>query len=182
MPPSEKQQLRQRMLATRPPPNAIAAAALARLALQNLQFPPTIAGVWPMYGEMDLRPLLQALHAAGHRIVLPYTPPRGERLSFHVWTPGAAMLQGRFGTLWPDGPAAEPDMVFVPLLAFDRAGRRLGYGGGYYDRTLACLDGRQRIGFGYASQEVEAVPVEPHDRSLTAIVTEREFIRPVQAA
>ncbi len=178
---SEKHTLRQRMLANRRPPDEAAPAALARIALQNLTFPATVAGVWPLPGELDLRPLLHALHIAGHKIVLPYTPPRGERLVFHVWEPGMAMLPGRFGTFWPDGPVAEPDMLFVPLLAFDRAGRRLGYGGGYYDRTLAALGGRQAVGFGYAAQEVEAVPVEPHDRTMGAIVTERAFILPAPA-
>ena len=166
------------MLAIRPPADEAAAAALAHLAIQNLTFPGTVAGVWPLAGEMDLRPLLRELHARGHRVVLPDTPPRGEILSFRVWTPGSVMLPGRFGTLWTDGEIAEPDMLFVPLLAFDRAGNRLGYGGGYYDRTLAALEGRQGIGFGYAAQEVESVPVGEHDRMLTAIVTEREFVVP----
>ena len=168
------------MLANRPPPDANAANALAHLALLNLTFPPAVAGVWPLDGEIDLRPLLHALHAAGHRILLPHTPPRGEPLLFHVWTPETPLRPGRFGTLWPDGPVAEPDLLFVPLLAFDRAGRRLGYGGGYYDRTLALLECRPAIGFGYASQEVAAVPVEPHDRLLAAVVTEREFIVPTR--
>ncbi len=172
----QKNELRRRALANRPPPDAGAADALARLALENLAFTGTIAGVWPMPGEMDLRPLLHALHARGHRIVLPHTPPKGERLCFRVWTPGSPMLRERFGTFRPDGAVAEPDMLFVPLLAFDRRGRRLGYGGGYYDRTLAALPGRARVGFGYAAQEVEAVPVEPHDVGLTAIITERELI------
>ncbi len=172
----KKSKLRQAMLANRPPENETAAAALAHIALQNLDFTGTVAGVWPLPGEMDLRPLLHALHARGHRIVLPDTPPRGERLRFRVWTPGAAMLPGRFGTLRPDGALAEPDMLFVPMLAFDRCGGRLGYGGGYYDRTLAALPNRARIGFGYAAQEVEAVPLEPHDVGVPVIVTELEVI------
>ncbi len=173
-----KPELRQRLLANRAPPDPEAAAALARVALASLSFTGTIAGVWPLPGEMDLRPLLHALHARGHRIVLPHTPPLGEALLFRVWTPGAAMVRERFGTFRPDGAPAEPDMLLVPLLAFDRGGRRLGYGGGYYDRTLAALPGRPRIGFGYAAQQVEAVPVEPHDVGLDAIVTECEVIWP----
>ena len=178
----QKQALRQRLLANRAPPDPAAATAastaLANLALQRLSFTGTIAGVWPLAGEMDLRPLLHALHARGHRIVLPHTPPRGAALCFRVWAPGSAMLRERFGTWRPDGALAEPDMLFVPLLAFDRSGHRLGYGGGYYDRTLAALPGRPAIGFGYARQEVERVPVEPHDVGLTAILTERELIVP----
>ena len=173
---SEKSKLRQRMLANRLPADETAAAALAQIALQNLVFTGTVAGVWPLPGEMDLRPLLHALHARGHRIVLPDTPPRGERLRFRIWTPDTAMLPGRFGTLQPDGALAEPDMLFVPMLAFDRCGGRLGYGGGYYDRTLAALPGRARIGFGYAAQEVAAVPLEPHDVGVQTIVTELEVI------
>ncbi len=87
------------------------------------------------------------------------------------------MISGRFGTLSPDGPVGTPDILFVPLLAFDRLGHRLGYGGGYYDRTLAALPGRTAIGFGFSALEVDSVPIGPHDHPLNAIVTEKEIIR-----
>ena len=174
---TDKQAARMRAIAARPPPSAAASEALTRVALGGLTFEGTIAGVWPLPGEIDIRPLLLALHSRGHRIVLPYTPPLGERLSFHVWAPGAPMLAGRFGTMHPAGEAAEPDMLLVPLLAFDGAGNRLGYGGGYYDRTLAALPGRLAVGFGYACQEIEAVPAEAHDRALDAVVTEQRVVR-----
>ncbi len=173
----QKHQLRTEMLANRLVSAANAGQALARLALADLPFPTTIAGVWPLPGEMDLRPLLHALHDGGHTVVLPQTPPRGNPLCFRIWTPGCPMRRETFGTCCPDGPLAEPDMVFVPLLAFDRAGNRLGYGGGYYDRTLAAHPGRPAIGFGYAAQEVPFVPTEPHDQTLAVIVTEHEVIR-----
>jgi 5-formyltetrahydrofolate cyclo-ligase len=126
---------------------------------------------------MDLRPLLLALHGRGHPIVLPQTPPRGAPLLFRSWHPGSAMIRERFGTFYPDGPLAAPGVVFVPLVGFDRTGARLGYGGGYYDRTLAALPGVLAIGYGHAAQEVPAIPTEPHDWRLPIIVTEREIIR-----
>ena len=132
-----------------------------------------VAAVWPLPGEPDLRPLLHDLHARGRSVLLPETTPRGQALLFRRWTPACTMLPGRFGTHAPDGQLATPDVVLVPFLAFDRRGRRLGYGGGYYDRTLAGLPHGLSVGFGYASQEVEAVPIEPHDRPLDLIVTER---------
>jgi 5-formyltetrahydrofolate cyclo-ligase len=153
--------------------DALAAQVLRGVALQPGAI---VAGVWPLPGEMDLRPLMRALHARGHPIVLPETPPRGRPLVFRSWTPGCDMVAERFGTQSPTGAVATPDVVFVPLLAFDRAGFRLGYGGGYYDRTLPTLPGRLAIGFGYAAQEVERVPTEPHDRRLDMIATERGIL------
>jgi 5-formyltetrahydrofolate cyclo-ligase len=156
----------------------LAGEALAALVLRDLAFPigAVVAGVWPMPGEMDLRPLLHALHARGHPIALPETPARGNPLLFRRWTPTSAMVRERFGTYRPDGDPIVPDILFVPLLAFDRRGFRLGYGGGFYDRTLAALPGRLAVGFGYAAQEVDRVPAEPHDIPLATIATEREII------
>jgi 5-formyltetrahydrofolate cyclo-ligase len=131
-----------------------------------------VAGVWPLGQEIDIRPLLLALHERGHAILLPETTPRGNALIFRHWSPESVMIKERFGTFRPDGETGVPDLLLVPLLAFDRAGNRLGYGGGYYDRTLAALPGRPAIGFGYACQEVDTLPAEPHDRPLDAIATE----------
>ena len=132
-----------------------------------------VAGFWPLPGEVDLRPLLLALAGRGHRILLPETTPRGECLRFRRWRPGAALVPGRWGTLHPEGEEAEPDFVLVPLLAWDGAGRRLGYGGGYYDRTLAALPGRLRLGCAFACQRVEEVPAGPGDALLDAVATEQ---------
>jgi 5-formyltetrahydrofolate cyclo-ligase len=150
-------------------------ATLAAHVLRDAVFAPgsAVAGVWPLPGEIDLTPLWDALHARGHTILLPETPRHGRTLIFRVWHPGCAMLPGRFGTAWPDGPVGTPDCIFVPLLAFDRAGNRLGYGGGYYDTTLAAHPGVPAVGFGYAAQEVPAVPADTHDRGLDAVFTER---------
>jgi 5-formyltetrahydrofolate cyclo-ligase len=135
-----------------------------------------VGGFWPLADEIDIRPLLAALHARGHAVGLPVTPPRGQPLTFHAWQPGAALHPGRFGTLAPDGSAVTPDVLLVPLLAFDRRGQRLGYGGGYYDRTIAALPGVYTIGCAYAVQEISAVPSGPTDMPLDRVATERGLI------
>ena len=138
---------------------------------------PAISGVWPLPGELDLRPLLALLHARGQVVLLPQTTPRGQPLVFRRWHPGATMLAGRFGTVHPDSEAATPGLLLVPLLAFDDRLMRLGYGGGYYDRTLAGLPGCEAIGFAYARQQVAAVPTGAFDVPLDAIVTEAGVLR-----
>ena len=154
-------------------------AALARHVLAAGIIPPgaAVSGFWPMAGEIDIRPLLHALDAGGHAVLLPQTPPRGQPLVFRRWTPDTPMIRERFGTLRPDGPLAEPDILLVPLLAFDRTGNRLGYGGGYYDRTLAALPGRPAIGCAFAAQELDAVPTDEYDARLSAVATERGLTR-----
>jgi 5-formyltetrahydrofolate cyclo-ligase len=136
-----------------------------------------VAGFWPLEGEIDIRPLLEALHARGHAVLLPQTPRRGNPLIFRRWHPGMEMVRERFGTLRPAGEVMTPGVLFVPLLAFDRCGRRLGYGGGYYDHTLRGLPGATAIGCAFAAQEVDEVPAGPGDARLDAIATEREIIR-----
>lgn len=158
-----------------------AGEALRDLILREIP-PPAgalVGGFWPMGVEIDSRPLLTALHARGHRLALPVTTPRGQPLVFRPWSPGTEMARGVFGTQHPAaGEAVEPDWLIVPLLAFDRRCARLGYGGGYYDRTLAALPGAVAIGVAYAAQEVPEVPIGPHDVPLHAVATERELIRP----
>ncbi len=175
-----KQQARAAALAARAGSHpADAGERLAAHVLAGFVLPrgTPVAGFWPMPDEIDIRPLLTALHVRGHPILLPETPPRGRPLLFRRWEPGAAMVAERFGTLRPAGPRGMPEVLLVPLLAFDRAGYRLGYGGGYYDRTLAALTGALAIGCAFAAQEVEAVPVGPHDVRLDAVATERGVIR-----
>jgi 5-formyltetrahydrofolate cyclo-ligase len=135
-----------------------------------------VGGFLPIHNEIDPRPLLAALAARGHRLVLPETPPKGAALIFRRWTPGDPLVRGRFGTLHPAGEELRPDYLLVPLLAFDRAGHRLGYGGGYYDRTLAALPAAFRLGIAFAAQEMQALPAEPHDIRLHAVATETDII------
>jgi 5-formyltetrahydrofolate cyclo-ligase len=155
-------------------PKRLAEALLARHA------PPAaavIAGYWPMGEEMDPRPLMLALASRGHPLALPVTPPRGQPLTFRAWAPGEALRPGPMGTSEPaEGALVNPDWLLVPLLAFDCAGRRLGYGGGYYDRTLAALPGAKPIGIAYAAQEMAEVPAGPQDMRLPLIATESGVI------
>jgi 5-formyltetrahydrofolate cyclo-ligase len=131
-----------------------------------------VAGYWPMPGEIDIRPLLLALLGRGHAVLLPETPPRGNPLLFRHWRPGTKMLPEPFGTSRPDAPRGTPTHLLVPLLAFDVHCNRLGYGGGYYDRTIPTLPGVVTIGCAFAAQQVDELPVLPHDAPLDAIATE----------
>lgn len=136
-----------------------------------------VSGFWPLPGEIDIRPLLLTLHGRGHPIVLPCTPPPGQALSFHRWRPGQLLVPGRMGILEPDAASErlEPDVLLVPLVAFDRGMRRLGHGAGYYDRTLALLRGKKRvlaIGIAFSGQEVGRVPADENDAPLDRVATE----------
>lgn len=136
------------------------------------------AGFWPMGPEIDPRPLLRALAARGHALALPVTPRRGQPLLFRRWRWGEALASGPMGTRQPAaGETVTPDWLLVPLLAFDQAGRRLGYGGGYYDRTLAGLPAATALGCAYAAQEIPEVPAGPLDWRLAGVATESGVIR-----
>ena len=170
-----KRALRQRALAARATWDAAAAgAAVADSVLR--EYPPpngaVVSGFWPIGEELDIRPLLIALHERGHPIVLPVTPKRGNPLTFRLWRPGDALEPERFGTFRPTGEEAVPDFLLVPLLAFDRRGYRLGYGAGFYDRTLAGLPDHIALGVALAAQEVAEVPAGPTDVPLHAVATE----------
>jgi 5-formyltetrahydrofolate cyclo-ligase len=137
-----------------------------------------VAGFWPLVGEIDVLPLLKGLAAQGYSLCLPVTPRRGLPLTFRRWRLGEALIEGRFGTRHPEAEdLVTPDFILTPLLAFDRSGRRLGYGGGYYDRTFAALPVAFRLGCAFAAQEVAEVPVGPEDVALNAIATELEVVR-----
>jgi 5-formyltetrahydrofolate cyclo-ligase len=156
-----------------------AGRALALHVLRECPPPPgaVVSGFWPLGAEIDIRPLLLALYDQGHPIALPVTPRRGEALTFRGWQPGDVLVPERFGTMRPVGGILVPDVLLIPLLAFDAAGGRLGYGGGFYDRTLAGLPGRFRMGCAFAAQQVDAVPVGPYDIPLDAVATEHGIIR-----
>lgn len=175
-----KQAMRQRALAAREAWDPVAAGeALTRHVLRGGKPPQpgsVVSGFWPIGREIDIRPLLLALHERGHPIVLPVTPKRGNPLSFRLWRPGDVLQPERFGTFRPVGDPAVPDFLLVPLLAFDRRGHRLGYGAGFYDRTLAALPGRYALGVAYAAQEVPEVPAGPSDVALDAVATDSGVI------
>jgi 5-formyltetrahydrofolate cyclo-ligase len=173
-----KRALRQRMLRAREAWDPSVGAAVAENVLRETPPPPgaVVSGFWPIGQEINIQPLLLALHRRGHRIVLPETPKRGNPLIFRVWRPSSIMVKERFGTMHPDGPVLVPDFLLVPLLAFDRRGHRIGYGAGYYDRTLAGLPQRFRLGVAYAAQELDEVPAGPYDACLDAVATERGVI------
>lgn len=139
----------------------------------------TLAGYMPMRTEIDCLPAMSA-HAGA--VGVPVILGRGQALRFRRWTPDARMVPGHFGALIPEaGEWIEPRVLIVPLLAFDRRGYRLGYGGGFYDRTLEGLRARgpvTAIGFAFAAQEVPEVPTEATDQKLDLIVTEGETITP----
>jgi len=175
-----KRTLRERMLVARQAWDPEAAGlALVRHVLAGAPPPPgaVVSGFWPIGKEIDIRPLMHALYERGHGVVLPVTPKRGNPLSFLGWRPGDVLEPERFGTFRPTGEPATPDFLLVPLLAFDRRGHRLGYGAGFYDRTLAALPaGRYAMGVAYAAQEVPEVPAGPTDIRLNAVATERGVI------
>ena len=141
-----------------------------------------VSGYWPIASEIDVMPLLRELATRGHRIALPAVAGKDRPLVFRDWRDGDDMADGPFGIREPLASAAgiEPRIVLTPLLAFDRDGYRLGYGGGFYDRSLAVLR-RARptlaIGIAWAAQEVPAVPHDRRDQPLDWVATEREAIR-----
>ena len=132
-----------------------------------------LAGYMPMRTEIDPLPAM-AVHQGpvGVPVILAAASP----LRFRAWGPGVAMVPGEFGALIPqEGSWIEPDVVIVPMLAFDARGYRLGYGGGFYDRTLEGLRARHpvlAVGFAFDAQEVAEVPIDQYDQPLDAVVTE----------
>lgn len=171
-----KAEARRVALARRAAMDPALGARLGAHLLREVPPPPgtVVAGFWPMGPEIDIRPLLHELAGRGHPIALPVTPKRGQPLSFRRWRPGDALARGPMGTSQPapEAEALTPDWLLVPLLAFDRAGNRLGYGAGYYDRTLAGLPEARRIGCAYACQMLDEVPAGPDDVPLHAVATE----------
>ena len=141
-----------------------------------------VSAYWPLDDEFDARPIMHFFHRADCAVGLPVVAGRAKPLLFRRWTPDMALVKADFNVMVPpaDGEAIVPGLMFVPLLAFDRRGFRLGYGGGYYDRTIAALSQAGRaplcIGLAFAMQEVAAVPAGPQDRRLDWIVTEKEAI------
>ena len=133
------------------------------------------AGYWPIRGEPDLRPLLSDLHGAGVRIVLPVVATRAAPLVFRRWAPGMRMVRGHWNIPVPppEAEALTPGIALAPCLGWDDGCYRLGWGGGYYDRTLAALSPRPvTIGIALAAARLATIYPQPHDIPLDIIVTE----------
>lgn len=167
-----------RSLAAKAPDAAERAAALAPAELFSAR---VVAGYAPQGAEIDPGPLMRRFEAAGARIALPVSPGPGQPLVFRAWTPAAERVVDAAGISAPppSAQALEPDLLIVPLLAFDRSGMRLGQGAGYFDRTIADLVRSRKVftlGLAYAGQGVACIPAQEHDRALDAILTEAEYI------
>ena len=134
-----------------------------------------ISGYMPIRTEIDVLPAMEALHGLGHRICVPIIVRPGLPLSFREWMPDGAMIDGPFGAKVPaGGDWLAPELLIVPLVSYDMQGFRLGYGGGYYDRSLELLRKKRptlAVGYAYSGQMGE-VPVEVTDQRLDAMVTE----------
>ena len=160
----------------------------AGLALAAHEFPAlpvegasVVSAFYPFRSEIDTRPLLGKLVGDGWTTSLPIIVGPNLPLLFRRWYPGEPTIAGGMNILRPtdDAPEVEPDVLIVPLLEFDAQGFRLGYGGGFYDRTLTALRAKKKIiaiGAGYAAQEVENVPHESYDQKLDFVMTEKGII------
>jgi 5-formyltetrahydrofolate cyclo-ligase len=161
---------------------AAAAQAIAARGLPIEIMPgAAVAGYSPIRSEIDPTPLLRKLAAQGAQLALPVITAGDQPLKFRSWAFNDRLRRGRLGILEPPPDAAEliPDILLVPLAAFDRLGHRIGYGAGHYDRTLAQLRESKAItaiGLGFAAQEVEAVPALLHDVALDYVLTETQML------
>lgn len=159
------------------------AVALVKAAVQlPVRAGQAVSAYWPIRDEADPRALLAAFAARGHVTCLPVAQARDAPLVFRRWTEGDEMAPDLFGIPAPLASAETviPEVMFVPLLAFDRRGHRLGYGAGFYDRTIAQARagaGVLAAGVAFAGQEMPQIPSAPHDVPLDWVLTEREAIR-----
>lgn len=138
-----------------------------------------VSGYSPIRSEFDPMPLLRRLAGQGAQLALPAVMSRGKSLAFRAWSPDDKLLLGPLGILEPSPAAAElvPDVMLVPLAAFDRAGHRIGYGAGHYDFTFAHLRKSKAvagIGVAFSAQEIKAIPALSHDVALDYVLTERK--------
>ena len=159
-----------------------AALAIAERGLP-VEIPPgvVVSGFSPLKSEISPLPLLRRLADAGASLALPVVVGRGQPLVMRAWSFGAPLVAGVWGIREPppDAPELFPDILIVPLLAFDRRGHRIGYGAGYYDMTIARLRAMKRvtaIGIAFAAQEISAVAATPRDARLDLVLTEHEAI------
>jgi 5-formyltetrahydrofolate cyclo-ligase len=176
-----RQSVRERRRLVTPEQAQKAGIDLAQGFAKHCTIPPksTVSAYWPSRYEIDPRPLMAMLSGQGHRICLPVVVERDQPLIFRAYRAREPLVKGN-GAMVPDpaAPELEPDVLLVPLVAFDRQGGRLGQGAGYYDRTLEKLRTRravQAIGIAYALQEVDAVPLADYDQSLDGVLTEQGY-------
>jgi len=159
---------------------AAAAEAIAGHGLPFESARGVVAGYSPIRGEIDPTPLMRKLAAQGARLALPAVMARGKSLAFRAWSPEDRLMLGPLGILEPSPAATEivPDIMLVPLAAFDRAGHRIGYGAGHYDYTLAHLRKIKAIvavGVAFSLQEIAGIPAAPHDVALDYVLTEKQL-------
>lgn len=182
----QKQALRFAVLARRDALDPAFRAAASNIIVQralalSADFAPAPLSVfWPIRSEVDTRGLMAGLAERSFQVGLPIVA--GDRLRFAQWRPGDVLRAAGFGLQEPlaTAPSLLPTTLFVPLCAFDRHGNRLGYGKGYYDRTIAAASAQRpvtTIGIAFSVQEISAVPIEPHDRPLDAILTEAGLLK-----
>ncbi len=178
-PMTDKHELRAAMRANRKRLEGLEPEASLRAAEHVEDLPPgeTVAVYRAIGSEIDADGLSMALNRQGRRLCLPVVIERDAPMIFRRWSPGEPLELDEAGVPAPFPLAATvtPDLIVTPLLAFDARGGRLGQGGGYYDRTFAALPDAVRIGFAYAGQEVENLPLEPHDIRLHGVLTERGY-------
>ena len=166
--PADVRQAAAEAIAARPFPLVIASGAI-------------VSGFMPLRSEINPLPLLQKLGEAGASLALPAIVGRSKPLIMRAWQFGAPLDRGQWGIREPkpEAPEVDPDIVLVPLLAFDRAGHRIGYGAGYYDMTIARLRAIKpvtAVGIAFAAQEIAAVPATPRDARLDLVLTEHEVV------
>lgn len=159
--------------------------SLARNFVTHVPIPrgAVVSAYFAIGDEADPAPLIEMLRARGHKIVLPRVAGRGKPLNFHLYEEGATLVPGGFGLSEParDWPLLDPDVLAVPLLGFDAQGYRVGYGAGFYDRTLQRLRASRNIvaaSYCFSTQQFEAVPHDENDQRLDWLVTEKDA-RPV---
>jgi 5-formyltetrahydrofolate cyclo-ligase len=152
-------------------------------ALQSPR-PAIVGGYWPIRREFNPLPLLQQLIDAGAQVALPSIVQKNAPLEFRLWKPGARLAVGVYDIPYPaDGAAVTPDTLVIPLVGYDRLGYRLGYGGGYYDRTVPTLSPRPRlVGLGFAGAQLATIYPQAYDIRMDCIVTDEATLDPAATA
>ncbi len=139
----------------------------------------TISGYMPIHTELNILPAMHTLHEKGYALCVPVIMGKAMPLKFSAWTPNTKMVKGPFGAMVPESRHwLRPELLLCPMLAFDARGQRMGYGGGFYDRTIAALTPVRALGFAYAAQRVESLPTEPTDMPLEGVITEIGLFSP----